>query len=199
MTHKFNIDIAKDVGVNAAILYDNIQWWCIKNRANDKNFYDGEYWTYNSVKAWAELLPYLGKKQIENALKKLEEFGYIGVGNHNSSAYDRTKWYCDLRKIDLPVSGNENNRKGNTIPSNKPANKPAKEKIPTLKEIKVYAKAKALQVSAEAFYEYFEAGNWTDSNGNKVKNWKQKMLTWNNHQNQSNSPAKKKEVNCETL
>ena len=32
------------------------------------------------------------------------------------------------------------------------------------------------------FFEYFETGNWIDSKGNKVKNWKQKLLTWNKYQ-----------------
>lgn len=92
--HSFSVDVAKEVGVNAAILLQGIKWWCLKNRANGKHYHDGLYWTYNSVKAWQELYPYLGKKAIDNALKKLEGLGYIAVGNHNKSAYDKTKWYA---------------------------------------------------------------------------------------------------------
>jgi hypothetical protein len=37
---------------------------------------------------------------------------------------------------------------------------------------------------AKKAFEYYEAGNWTDSKGNKVKNWKQKMLAnWINNNN----------------
>ena len=50
---------------------------------------------------------------------------------------------------------------------------------PTLEEIKLYINEKQLNVDAEQFYNYFEVGNWKDSKGNKVKNWKQKLLTWN--------------------
>lgn len=54
---------------------------------------------------------------------------------------------------------------------------------PTLEEIKNYIEEKSLNVNADDFYQYFEEGNWIDSKGNKVKNWKQKLLTWNKYKN----------------
>lgn len=51
---------------------------------------------------------------------------------------------------------------------------------PKLEEVENYVKEKKLNINAKEFLDYFEAGNWIDSKGNKVKNWKQKMLTWNN-------------------
>jgi len=56
-----------------------------------------------------------------------------------------------------------------------------REKKPTLEEIQDYIIEKELNVDAKKFFDYFETGNWIDSKGNKVKNWKQKLLTWNNH------------------
>jgi predicted phage replisome organizer len=53
---------------------------------------------------------------------------------------------------------------------------------PTLEEIKQYILEKELKVNAEQFYNYFTEGNWIDAKGNKVKNWKQKLLTWNKYQ-----------------
>jgi len=50
---------------------------------------------------------------------------------------------------------------------------------PTLEEINEYIKEKNLVVDGKQFFEYFDVGNWIDSKGNKVKNWKQKLLTWN--------------------
>ena len=49
---------------------------------------------------------------------------------------------------------------------------------PTLEEINSYILEKGLNVDGKFFYEYFTEGNWVDSKGNKVKNWKQKLLTW---------------------
>lgn len=57
--------------------------------------------------------------------------------------------------------------------------KNSKFKPPTLLEIKTYCEEKKLTVDFNFFFEYFTEGNWIDSKGNKVKNWKQKILTWN--------------------
>jgi ribosomal protein L12E/L44/L45/RPP1/RPP2 len=58
-----------------------------------------------------------------------------------------------------------------------------KEKIfipPTLEEVKAYVAEKNFKVNPKAFFDFFEAGNWVDSKGNKVLNWKQKLITWEN-------------------
>lgn len=52
---------------------------------------------------------------------------------------------------------------------------------PSLDEIKKYVSDKQLNVDADKFYNYFTEGNWIDSKGNKVKNWKQKILTWSGY------------------
>jgi hypothetical protein len=126
--HSFDPDVAKKVGVNAAVIYQNILFWTEKNFRNERNIHDGFVWTYNSVKAWAELFPYLTPKQIRSALQKLESEGFIASGNYNKSAYDRTKWYgvstCRFGQIDLPVGANEVAQRGEPIPDSKPDNKP---------------------------------------------------------------------------
>lgn len=94
MNYMFDGEIAKDVGVNAAVMFHSIQWWIRKNKANDKNFFDGKYWTYNSVAAFTELFPFMKKSAIRSSLEKLEKEGYIVSGNYNKIAYDRTKWYA---------------------------------------------------------------------------------------------------------
>ena len=72
MEHSFDIDIAVKVGVNAAVIYNNILHWVKKNAANRENFHDGYYWTYNSKKAFAELFPYMTDRQVRTALEKTE-------------------------------------------------------------------------------------------------------------------------------
>ncbi len=120
MTHSFNTEIAKEIGVNGAIIYDSISFWCAKNKANDKHFHDGKYWTYNSLKAFKELFPYLGIDQIKRALKKLEEKGYISSGEYNKIGYDRTKWYAGNHLHDVVVSTNGDNGNNQPIPDTIP-------------------------------------------------------------------------------
>jgi hypothetical protein len=108
-THLFDIDIAAAVGVNAAVIYSNIQYWCDHSRANEKHFHDGRYWTFNSIPAFAQLYPYMTEKQIRTALKQLLDGGYIAKGNYNTRANDRTNWYTDLHNFSAPhrADGNE--------------------------------------------------------------------------------------------
>jgi len=66
---------------------------------------------------------------------------------------------------------------------------------PTLEEIEKYVNEKKLNVDAKKFFNYFTEGNWVDSKGNKVKNWKQKLLTWSSYQPGSNNSNTKNNSN----
>ena len=94
MQHSFNVNVAKKVGVNSAILLNHFYFWIAKNRADNLNFYDNHYWTFISKKALCDLFPYMTLSQIEYAIKKLIESGYLITGNYNKSTYDRTLWYA---------------------------------------------------------------------------------------------------------
>lgn len=63
---------------------------------------------------------------------------------------------------------------------------------PTLEEVTQYVNDKKLSVDPKQFYDYFTEGNWVDAKGNKVKNWKQKLLTWNKYQPKNVSTPKGK-------
>lgn len=49
---------------------------------------------------------------------------------------------------------------------------------PTLAEVQAYAKERGRADLAKKFFDYFEAGEWHDSEGKPVKAWKQKFITW---------------------
>lgn len=98
MQHSFHIEIAKEYGLLEAIIINNLFFWIEKNKANNVNYYDGTYWTYNSIKALNELFPYASERKISYALKHLEEEGIIKTGNYNKLAYDRTLWYAFTEK-----------------------------------------------------------------------------------------------------
>lgn len=98
MQHSFHIEIAKEYGILEAIIINNLFFWIEKNKANNVSYYDGTYWTYNSIKALNELFPYASERKISYALKHLEEEGIIKTGNYNKLAYDRTLWYAFTEK-----------------------------------------------------------------------------------------------------
>lgn len=93
MQHYFDVRVAVEYGVTEAILLNNIFFWVEKNKANEQGFHDGRYWTYNTVKAFAALFPYLTGKQVRNALNKLKREGLVVTGNYSENQYDRTLWY----------------------------------------------------------------------------------------------------------
>ena len=68
--HMFNIEIANEYGIEEAIILQNISFWIDHNKANDKNFHDGHYWTYNSAKAFQKIFPYMSEYKIKRVLKK---------------------------------------------------------------------------------------------------------------------------------
>ena len=93
MNHSFSVEVAVDVGLAPAIVFNAIGFWVTQNAANKRNLMDGRYWTYNTVKAWADLFPYLSPKQVEKALTALREHDYVMAGNYNKDKWDRTLWY----------------------------------------------------------------------------------------------------------
>ncbi len=99
MNHHFNTEIAKLYGLEEAILLENLYFWVKKNKANNQNFHNGYYWTYNSVKAFNELFDYITPSKISRALKNLEENGLVKSGCFNTNKYDHTKWYTVTEKV----------------------------------------------------------------------------------------------------
>lgn len=166
MQHHFDIDIAKDYGLIEAILLDNFWFWIKKNEANERNYHDGDYWTYNSTKALTILFPYLTQRKIQNALRKLIENKILITGNYNQSAYDRTLWYaftekgkCIMQKREMEGDKKGNGRSQNVkpIPYNKQYDKPNRKTFipPMVDEVKEYCIEQKYNIDPEAFVDYY--------------------------------------------
>lgn len=96
--HHFSVSVAVEVGVNAAVVLENIAFWVRANRTAGRHKHDGKHWTYGSTRHFAELFDYLSEKQVRGALDKLITCGYVETGNFNRSAYDRTRWFTLTEK-----------------------------------------------------------------------------------------------------
>ena len=99
--HYFSVTVAVEVGVNAAVVLENIAFWVRANRRSERHMHDGKYWTYGSTRHFAELFDYLSEKQVRGAVDKLITCGYLETGNFNRSAYDRTRWFTLTEKGEL--------------------------------------------------------------------------------------------------
>ena len=98
MYHQFNTKIAKQYGLEESILLENIYFWVKKNKCNNQNYHNGKYWTYNSIKAFSALFPYMSESKIYRALKNLEENGLIEISDFNENRYKRPSWYTLTEK-----------------------------------------------------------------------------------------------------
>jgi len=204
MTYFFDTDIAREYGVNEAIMIQNFAYWIAKNEANDKHFHDGRYWVYNSVEAFSRLFPFWTAAQIRHILKNLVDKGVIIKGNYNASQYDRTCWYaftdsiCEKYQLHLlnlsngiaknsePIPNNNTNRySNNNIDNNTSSNKGTSENLCLFPDSKYY--------QWEIFSSYFKQPNyeevdlyyywqviadWSLSGGNKKRDWIATARNW---------------------
>lgn len=192
MQHHFDVDLAVRYGMAEAVLLNHLEYWIEHNRANQKNFFEGRYWTFNSNKALREIFPYLSEKKIRNALKHLQEEGLILTGNFNKLAYDRTLWYALTEKgksilpkgqMEVYETANGSNRKGKPIPPNDPydvTNNREKRKRftpPSVDEVRAYCQERKNGIDPEAFVAFYASKGWKVGSS-KMQNWKQAVITW---------------------
>lgn len=197
MYHMFDVEVAKEVGIFAAILFHNIAFWCQHSQANGRNYHDGEYWTFNTNKAFCELFPYMSGKSIRNAIQKLIDAELIITGNFNEKPYDRTIWYtlsqkgkCMFQKgqMDLPVGANGIAQKGNPIPdintyintdinNNNIKGGTVRFVKPTIEELSAYALEIDYNLDPQAFLDYYDGNGWMVGK-NHMKDWKAAVRTW---------------------
>lgn len=126
------------------------------------------------------------KNNVCRAIKTLESRNIISViknDNRNASTYKFNKNYSTWKTV-IKI---ENVIKIDNRPLSKM--RPSKENItkekrggkkfipPTLPEVISYFAEKGFsELLAKKAFEYYEAGDWKDSTGKQVRNWKQKMI-----------------------
>jgi hypothetical protein len=91
-----NPDLAKMIGLNEAIVLNQIYYWISVNKKQNRNFHDGKYWCYNSIREWQEEnFPFWSYKTVERIFYSLRNKGLVLVGNYNNrrNGSTSTKWY----------------------------------------------------------------------------------------------------------
>lgn len=127
MKHYFDVDVASDVGVHAAVVFENIAYWIEHNRKAGKNEREGRFWMFSTQSDLAGQFEYLSLKQTRTAIEKLIDAEYIMPGCFNRHGYDRTRWYTlaekgnsvvRKRKIDVPAEANGQTKRAEGIVGN---------------------------------------------------------------------------------
>lgn len=185
-------DAFLDMPVTARLLYYDLSM-----RADDDGFVNAPKKIMRMVGASQDDLSILALRKFilpfDNGIVVIKHWrihNYIRKDTYNETPYLEEKALLELDENKayrfkdvasrLPVDDQSTqDRLGKVSIDNRKEN--IKRKEPTLEEIQEYVKEKKLNVDAKQFYDYFSTGNWIDSKGNKVKNWKQKLLTWNSY------------------
>ena len=85
--HSFNVNVAKKVGVNKAILLQYIEFWVDKNKANKVLIYEGKAWVYHTASGFEEIFSYMKANTIAKYLVELEKERYL----HSSQNIEKGK------------------------------------------------------------------------------------------------------------
>lgn len=132
------------------------------------------------------------KKHYEEKCKKNSENGKSGGRPKKQTDSDKQKKPNGFSESEKSQNKNEeeNKRKNNIISSAQPDEIPflgaqtaeviRAKRTPTLDEVIAYAESRDRVDLAEKFFDYYEAADWHDSSGAKVRSWKQKFITWEN-------------------
>lgn len=198
MQHHFDTEYALKYGIEEAIVINNLQFWIVKNRANNKHFINDRTWTYNSYKAFSEIFPYWNEHKMKRILDSLVDKQILLRENYNKSGYDRTCWYAFkdensfLQNNNIHVADLQDgsNKSATPIPYNNTVKKTSTNKFvkPTIKEVNEYAKEIDFKLDGEAFIDHYEARGW-QINRNSIKDWKAAVRTWKRNHAKFNTNA----------
>ena len=137
-----------------------------------------------------------GMSSTRTAIKELESSGYLirkpirkdgKIADWEYLIFEKPQ--LKNQDVDGPVVENqhvENHTQLSTKESStkKQSTKKSSTKefiAPTLEEVEAYCKSRKNNVDAKRFFDFFDAADWVDSKGNKVRNWKQKVITWESY------------------
>lgn len=109
--------LACDLGLNEAIILQQIHYWLQKVRPMD----DGLCWVYNTIPQWQKQFPFWSERTIFSTLKNLREVGVLIADYKSNNQLDRTLYYrIDYTKIatSIPQKLRDGRRKSCEISNN---------------------------------------------------------------------------------
>ena len=101
-----NTELACLIGLNEAIVLQQLHYWIEKNKATATNFRDGHFWTYGTLQEYTERdFPFWSMDTVRRTITKLMSLGFVIKGNYNKIKMDKTSWYAiDYAALDKWIS-----------------------------------------------------------------------------------------------
>ena len=103
-----NTELACLIGLNEAIVLQQLHYWLEKNKATATNYQDGHYWTYGTVQEYRDRdFKFWSFNTVKRTLTRLVELGFLIKGNFNKMKMDHTNWYTiDYQALDEWIKNN---------------------------------------------------------------------------------------------
>lgn len=101
--HTINFTLVRKLEYNylAADLFQYICYWVLFNEEENKNYHDGQYWTYFSANDLVNMeFKDISKWTVQRAIWVLVDSGLVKTGNFNDKKSNHTLWYT-VDKIDI--------------------------------------------------------------------------------------------------
>lgn len=112
--------LATAIGLNEAIMLQQIHYWIIHPKAQER---DGRKWHYDTYEAWQGQFPFWSIPTIKRTAQNLEKINLVVSKQFGKLKGDKTKWYSinyiNLEKMELKIEKQVKHLKTNkkTTPS----------------------------------------------------------------------------------
>lgn len=90
--------LATLLGESEAMILQQVHFRTLKakerGKKDNRNYQDGNYWTYDSIKGWKEKeFPFWSESKLKRSFENLRVKELLITGNYNKLNIDRTLWY----------------------------------------------------------------------------------------------------------
>lgn len=120
--------LALAIGLEQALVLQQIHYWIEGNRERDINEREGRYWVYNTHDQWQEEFGWWSKRKVQRILKKLRDLELVDAKPLAKDSGDRTLWYtidyeelAELESLDPSCQNGNMPSEGDETPKTPPS------------------------------------------------------------------------------
>ena len=188
--HSFNVDVAKDLWINAAVVLYNLAYLQTQreSQGGDDFYHEGKWWVRHSYDSLSQHHSYLSVPQIKRIMFKLEELGHVTKSYYGKNPWDRTT-YWSVAPVFLHSTKSSDASDG-IVPSHSTKSSDVQHdnntitkgrfSPPTVEQVKAYCEERKNSISPNDFVDHYETNGWMRGK-TKIKCWKACVRTWEKH------------------
>lgn len=99
-----NPELATKIGLNLAIVLQQIAYWVEYNQEKGVNLHNDCHWVYQSFENWQKQLSFFSERTLKDIFLALEKMGLILKNNFNENKFNKTNWYTINQNHELFIN-----------------------------------------------------------------------------------------------